>query len=81
MNHRCFKCLVVPLLPLALSPFALLLYISLEHLYFFPRLGFQACFRDSPSGKKGNSTLTISSISTIYNMFGVNLPTVWLGVA
>lgn len=48
---------------------------------FFCRLGFQARFRDFPSGKKGNTTLTISTISTIYNIFGVNLPTVCLGVA
>lgn len=39
------------------------------------------CFRDSPSGKKGNTTLTISSISTIHSIFGVNLPLVCLGVA
>lgn len=58
-------------------------YISLEHLYyyFFAVFDFRRVSVISPSGKKGNTILTISSISTIYNIFGVNLPTVCLGVA
>lgn len=50
-------------------------------IFFFAVLDFRRVSVISPSGKKGNTTLTISTISTIYNIFGVNLPTVCLGVA
>lgn len=53
--------------------FALLFNI---HHFFWSSWVSGVCFRASPSGGKGNTALAISSISTIYSIFSVNLPTV-----